>query len=890
MAIDKKDATPRTSVAARKFTVGTSVIVGIAAAVALAILLNYLSHAGYWRKDFQTLGQYGLSDRTKKILDGIDEPVTLTVIYASPDKARLGRKYGPRVLELCREMGEYNDKISVVDANDDESRLEVIQRLRETLGDRAAAHRKLIERFEEFAARAATQLPAEAGTWRQRRSAKLLAGFRLPVLFTQALDDTGTRLKQATEEMAGHRDTVDVPDYAAIARQAGTAARQVRQTLETLAEVRQGISRLLKALAENDEVVKEAGQGLAALDGSVKQYLAALGGPADPVPDDPAVVLKRFTATGAKLLDELGRRKAAIDRLVKAHAIINSHERFNVNVSIGMLVRPVGPDQLLSMAAGRVRQFNAQAARVLRDEPVHVQKTFLQNLRTKAGGIGDIIAQAGQSWQNMLADLADPDPASRAALDQPDSLAELSTQAGEIADDADKLPKLEKSDLGQQIIASNVVLLDLADKTDVVGFDDVWPAAQRQTGVDDEEGPRRIFNGNQALGGRLLAATQKPLAEVLLTYFQWMPPQQMQGQIPPVFSAPARFRLNTLVETLKSANLVVTDWNLAGSDRPGAPPSRIPDPPPAKEGLPRVLVVLPAPMDMSMPQRQQMPLPKFTPQHLAKVTELVDKGTPAIFLTSFTQPMMPGMPQQNDPITTYLRESWAVNVESDKFIIVGELHRRNPEMFDISLTDSRWTPLSSFSDHPIGKPLRAQQLHWSQLCPVIPVEKVPDTIRITPILGPTADRRNLWAESDIYAVAAKEFRNVQPGPDDTIPPFSVVVEAIKTEKEQPSRIVVASVALTYDDAFLSAPVPRITAAGTLDRKTPPPVRTLDLLVNSCYWLADRQAYIGAGPTDLKPVGFVTQGEMTTLKFLVIGIWPALVLAAGVVVMVIRRRH
>ena len=97
-------------------------------------------------------------------------------------------------------------------------------------------------------------------------------------------------------------------------------------------------------------------------------------------------------------------------------------------------------------------------------------------------------------------------------------------------------------------------------------------------------------------------------------------------------------------------------------------------------------------------------------------------------------------------------------------------------------------------------------------------------------------------------------------------------------------------AQTYDDAFLSSPVPRITAAGTLDRKTPPPVRTLDLLVNSCYWLADRKAYIGAGPADLKPVGYIAKGEMTTVKFLVIGVWPALVLAVGVFVMVIRRRH
>ena len=880
------------SVRAQRFAAGLNVTVGVVAAVAVTVLLNYLSHMGYWRKDFQTLGQYGLSDRTRKILDQIDQPVTMTVIYASPDKARLGRRYRSRVAELCREMADHSDKISVVDASDDETRAEVLDELRRSLAGQAVAHRKLIERFEQFTVRADKQLSDEIAGWRGRDRVKLLAGFHLPVIQRQAMEEVKTLLTRAKDKLDLAVRSTAVPDYAAVARDAAEASGQAQETCQALGRAAKGVKDLVEAVAaDNGKLAKDSAAAFASLDAAMKAYAGTLGAKGDPAPDKPADVLSEFITAGEKVLGELATCKADLAKTVQAHPIVRRHDKFQANVSMhGPFVQVFSLPDLLGDVARQVQQLNAQARLVMADQAIHVQKTLVQDLRTLAGGVGKLVEEVSKSWQGLLSELADAPPSAKAALEESAILASLAATAGKIASDGQGLPKLDTSGLGQKIVGDNVVLIEADGRTDVVDFEATWPVAKRQVSGTDEDGPRRLFNGNQAIGGKLLAMTSEPFAEVVLTYFEWTPPQWMRGQMQPVTSNPPRFALNKLVETLRAANIEVTDWNLAGRFQPGAPPNEVPEPPPVKEGLPRILLILPPPEDLSMFQRQGPPTPKFTAAHLEKITALVDAGTPAVFLTGFKRPDVPGLPA--DPLEEYLRQKWGVDVRSTMLTIMAVPDPRRPDEFSISELGTWWLPLSSFTDHPVGAPLRARQMHWLRLCPVLAVESLPEGVKIEPILRVPARRKDIWAEANIRELASRQMDRVKPQTDqgDLVGPFTIAVEAVRTKGKDVHRIIVAGVAHTYVDGYLAEPVRQFSAAGSSEVVAPPPVGTLAVLTNACYWLADKQAYIAAGAVDRAPVGYVSQGQMTTMKLLVIILWPALVLALGVAVMIVRRRH
>lgn len=883
---------PNGSIRRSKVAVGINVTVAILAAGALVILLNYLvqyaSGRGGLRKDFQTLGQYGLSDRTRKILDQVDQPVQVTVIYTSTDKQRSGKKFGPRVAELCQDMARRNGDIAVTVASDDQAKADVLARVRKNADAQAKPHLELIQKFQDFAADTSQLLGQESVRWNGLQSAATLAELRLPATIATTIDQAKSQLDLAREEISRAGESSGVPDYTLLAERATGTAKDLGEGLKIFDDTLREVARLQQAVvAEDGKVLKDAQAAQARLDQASKDFLAVLGAPKDPIPASPAEALRKFVAAGKTLDGELRAQRDATQKFAKQYQAVMLHQNFTVAVGTDSGVRNSKIPEMYGLLSQMVSNTCAQAQEVADKEAEHVQKTMIEDLRTLTARMPQMISSAGKQWNDLLTSMAKVDPASKKVLDsaQTGAFASVVKSANEITEAGSKLPKLDQGNLSQQLSEDNIVLLEAGGKAAVLDFDTVWPTARLQSAKEDEDGPRRVFNGDQAIAGQLLELTHKPFAEVVVTYFQFNPPQQLRGQIPPVVGDLPREQLQVLTESLKKARLEVIDWNLAGNPMAG---DKIPDLPPAKDGVPRILLILPPPPDMS--GMQQMQLPSFTDKHLKKITDVIDAGTPAIVLTGNSPRALMAQQTQDDPLAKYLRESWGLEIKNRLRVIQGFPNPRQPGKFDLGLINWYWLPLSDFTDDPIGKPLRARQLHWLNLCPVVQADTLPGGVRLDPIMRVSAGTRDIWATAQTMELIEKvyggEALNVQPDTQagDMLPPFTTAMLASKGN----NRVLVAGLGLTYINEYLSTPTRRMKPSGAV-ASDPPPMGATDLLVNACYSLSGNAEYIGAGPSDVAPVGDIAPGRLVAMQWLVVGAWPALVLAAGVLVMMIRRR-
>jgi hypothetical protein len=89
------------------------------------------------------------------------------------------------------------------------------------------------------------------------------------------------------------------------------------------------------------------------------------------------------------------------------------------------------------------------------------------------------------------------------------------------------------------------------------------------------------------------------------------------------------------------------------------------------------------------------------------------------------------------------------------------------------------------------------------------------------------------------------------------------------------------------DGVVSSPMMYMSDRGL--RTLEPARANPDLIVNGCYWLIGREQYILAGPLTVEPVAPISRGMQTALWIIcVIGL-PLVVLAAGGVVLMLRRR-
>ena len=887
------------------------VIVSIAAALALVIVVNLIgqyesperNRKNYVHVSMETLGRYGLSERSKKILGDVKTPIRLTCVYTSTDEAKQTDELRPRVMELLEDMKIYGDKVEVANLTTDAQKAKLLARLRGQVGSQADRHDKLLRTFGKETPALRAQFDTERQKWAKHPPDSYLNMWSLPLEIENVFKTGDQKLQRAREKVNAGFAGSGLPNYADLARDVKDALKDFKENLEKAQELIGRVGKVSQA-ASDKKAQDEATAAVDQCSAAAKEMAQNLGAVGAAAPADPTAVLKKHVEVSKKTIDSALAAAKKLDGLGGADQADLLRENRYFLVSAGTV--SVGLSDYYRLLAQLIGREAGEAEAVVKNAKADYQKKFIVQARTKVAQAARSIDRARAAAADLLKRLATVDAASKASL----ALAEKGklfdkplTKLKATLEAIEKLPELKESSLSRDITGENIVIVEAGGKAEVVEFDQVWPLKVRDMFGPSRSGgerQKRVFNGDATIGSKILSMTDEPFALVLLAF--WGPgpktPPQMARMIPPS-DLPLR-ALGTIRKRLEEANFAVENWDLNED---------MPDPNDHK-GRPRLLVVLPPPPTAQQNpfQRQPMPTPQFQDTHRQKVIDAINDGIPAIFLATFSPPRQMSMfaPPMQTPFAygEYLRKAWGIDVKSDYLVVPAVTDDQMPGRYKVDGQRFSYLPLSSFSDHPIGKPLQAQRVLWANLCPIDRTKNArgepgdpPPGVTIESLLTIPPHWKSTWATRRIQELL-RQFQSVEGSyiwPDyaagDLPAGFDVAVAATRTEdkgkKITPARTVVLGVGSSLMDGYLNREVAVRDAKGTISLSDPPRANA-DLLINSAYWLIGRQNLIASGPVQAT-MKEIPPGLKVMLVVVYCVLLPALVGGIGGLVMLKRRK-
>ena len=445
----------------------------------------------------------------------------------------------------------------------------------------------------------------------------------------------------------------------------------------------------------------------------------------------------------------------------------------------------------------------------------------------------------------------------------------LAEKVGSEAEKIASLPPFDLSRILQQYTPNgNCILVDTAKDARMITFSDTWPPAQSGAAPAKDDFSSREFNGEAKISSAILQLTQEEKPAVVFARFGG-PPLFFGGFQPN--SPPAPYM--QMKDHLEDLNFTVHEWDLAESMTP--PPI---DPKPSRVSY-VVLKPTPAPQQPMMGQ-QQPPAQFGEPHRKALLGALGDKGR-AIFIAGW-------YPSQYGPVPNpyeyrdYLRDTWGIDVLDDTLVI--QAMPVGPKEFRLTRGAENMTQTST-ADQPIVKGLGARRSGFPLVAPLKLADKPPQGVEITKLIwSPANDGR--WGVKDIFQRAQEQQASGEfpKAADDLIGPFTVAAAAARGE----SKIVVVSSPSFAMDSVAFANDWVLTPQGLAVVKANP--SNVTLFVNALHWLADNTQWMNLGRPIESRVLEISEGPtLTAVRALVYVVWPALALACGGVVWIVRRR-
>ena len=899
MVIVVLGSTPRT-----RLRYGAVATVAMAVAMGLAVAANMLAQKDYLRRSFETLGRFGPTDRTKRLIESLDQPLRLTVAYTSTDPARLGSKYGPRVLELLTDMAEYGRRrgkiITVENADSDVKRAGIIAELNQRSRLSATDHVDYLNAFDREANMLIGAMEATAEQWRQAEDAVFCGQWGLQLTVAKAFQDSAEELRTRRTSIQAQRQN-PLPNYTAMALQTRQTLVGARTNVQAFMQDLRRLRSMPSHIARNRQLTLDTAMQCAE---RARVMMATLGAVGDPLPDRPADVLRTYIRQA--------RETAAVAQLVfnsledlpgEGNGPVLAMSRlWQLSVPTGNgLSQAISPNELFKKYPMLLeRQADAIESNLSAVTDEYLLKLFPQ-LRGDTALLGEGFVAGAAFCRDEIPAFTALDPASDnllATAGESGPMRQMLDRLIALVEMADKLPELNDNSLSEEIRRENIVLIDIGGQTEIVPFEDVWPLKTESIRRDDQALSPRQFNGNAAIGSKILGMTNEPFATVVLAYFDPAVEPQLAQFIPP--SRVSVDGLTHLRTRLEQANLNVELWNLDGP-----PPWEGASRADARDAPPRVLVLLPPPEPL--PLGEQSP-GRFSDAHLAQVAALIDAGMPAMFMTGYLWPRQifgDMITQPTYGYADYLNRHWGLAVLNDHCFVPVVPDTASAGKFRVDEQGLMYhLPLSLFSDHVIGRPLRGQRMLWRSLCPILQTAEAPDGVSAQPLLVMPPSPNTMWVTTDVISLYDRIRRKEgliepmfgtedEPGADMTIPRdgFPVAMAATwqgpKASARQPVRIVVLGLAESLLDGFIDAEVASNRRGALVVGE--PPRANADLVINSIYWLVGRDRQIAASAQVGQPIQAVSESVHMTLWALCVVVAPLLVAGFGVVVMVLRRR-
>jgi len=942
---------------------GTYAMISVAVATAAVCAVNVTSAESYARGSMEVLGRYGLGKRSTRQVSDIDEEINLTCVYASArEEGATGggsassegadelAQWRGRTRELLEEFHEQNSNIRISSADSFAAKSKLLEQVRKELekepdtdagteAGRARPFSVYLNAFSEARHEMAKKLESH-GTRLDRLGSEgtYLSLWGDTQAFAYGFTATSENLDKAAREVSAEFDGSTLPHYGRAYRKAEDVLDDVEDLLEMTSKYVEVLSGLPEAVTKNSPAVLKQ---LDSLRGDVEAMRKTLGLPGEEVPEDPAKALREYGDAALKVvagltearkaISEVGGRDLAgvvgVSRLWEVEDVPGTPQMREIQGQLVIVQRTATLPDLYERMAEALDEQRVQVEAIIKATTPEFQKNRILQWRKELQDFAGQLDRTRAHAVDAMKKLTEVDPDSARLIEeakQEKLFAGLLERIASIRDDFDKAwdeahpddPPVSSSseDDGEQepedterqdrireagydldslasdITEENIVVIQAGGKVEVVGFDEVWPVVG-SGGPGGDERRRRVFNGGKVITSRILSMTREPFGTVYIAHVA-SPQQAMRGNL-----MPEDVGFGEVRKILKEANLDVRMWNLAAQESPRSAAAGVEDAPSKDEGPYLLLVIPPPPPPMSPYAPRQASFGPLEKERLRKVIDTDGDCEGAIFLSTYSESSFGG--PAGPYLDNYVAEDWGINVRSDYRLIATAPDSERPGRYKVLVQEFAWLPLSSFTDHAIGKPIQAQRMLWRDVCPIEVVDKgAPEGVDVAPVLTVPSRRKTLWATRRVFELIRQiELQRegfVEPDFDsgDDLPvPIDVALAATRRADEdkgvQASRAAVLGMGRSFSDDYLAQRVLELDPHGGV-RFADPPRADGDLLVNCAFWILGKEDYIASGPIRAEPVNVSGPARDILAVVFVLAV-PAAVMCLGGLVMLVRRR-
>lgn len=398
------------------------------------------------------------------------------------------------------------------------------------------------------------------------------------------------------------------------------------------------------------------------------------------------------------------------------------------------------------------------------------------------------------------------------------------------------------------------------DRVQVIPVNQMYRAPDPRAGEDAPQQAR--FLGEEKLTGTLVSLTLEVKPMVVFVNSGRTPAIGPQGEY------------EAVAERLRSAGFRVESWSPGGQMTSFGQPLPPGPPPVAEPGQPTAWIVLPIMGDPSNPMLSMSnPVKQRVATH---IQERVDAGDAAMFMLSFNPASQLG---GTDPLVEYLG-AWGMTPQLDRQVL------REMQLPDRRTQAMPWFTIDQWPDDTvITQALAGMPTLFVQSSPILyggGQAEGEQAIAHYPLVQLHDSR--MWTAKPTSAQAMQGAKYDEASAAET---FTVAVAAQRGD----TRIAVfADPAFAHDEVTTNAdPGLRLPRMAEMMGAAYP--GNSELFVNTTYWLLGLDELVAASPRtqDIRRIESMSQNTLIGYAVFIIGGLPALCLASGVGVWIVRRR-
>jgi ABC-type transporter Mla subunit MlaD len=879
----------------QRLSIGANVAIAILLAAGVLAAVNAICSMKYFRRDIAATGNYGLSDRTKSILNSFKGEIKVSTLYMPSDENDKQRGYIQRLQDYCDELQRFDPNVKVSYVTSPMQREKLVAQISQTFGGEAGKHKEALDAFASLHADLKSELEQRLAECRKLMEAESWLGdFPVFANIVTTLKSDNETLHKAADEIKELTPAGGIPKFGEATSKAKSTVNDVKTHLQAIAKKLAEMSTLADETTKLDSkyiaMLREVAAQSKALVAPLRETVGGEGGNVS----DPAAALKAYADRGNEIGNSLDALVARVDQFARAFPMVQQHPNWGASVQYGpLMTRMAVADVFQQAAQGLAKARLVILGAIDSKDPAQMTQAIAHAQRNV-----EVLEKNTEVCEKLLTDLANRlstvDPDSKALMESSRSgklFAERITAIEALDKQISSLPELKLGSIADRLKEENTVVVEANGKIRVLGFNDVFPVRESVGGpAARQEESARNFNGDSAISSALLALTgDQPVATVMLVSYEPPPPPQ-RGPFspPPPSSWVPSTHLNELRKRLEAANFKPVDWNLATTK----------EEPKGEEGVPKLYVLLPpAPPSQPNPFGGQNPPEKtFGEPEREIIRKLLDNDAKALFVATWevrTAGMFGGPPFA--PPYGYgplLEKDWGIKVENGRRVVWLEPDRQKANSYGVVPRNFMHMPIVGFTQNVIGAPMMGTRFLANDSC-VLSVAKDPpkgvsiDEILVVPdreyyIGAAMVDLISIIDQvQDQSANGTVTLRSPMRGP------FELMLAARrKVDDKEKGKIVVMGFGGSLRDEYLQQPV---WAGGSRLRLDPPPTENADLVLNALYWLAGKEQWISRGPVPVPRVLPIEPMQARVLRLFVWGVWPALVFAPGIVLWYLRRR-